>query len=446
MKIIGSNRSEQLKKLCVSSKNAKISDIVMSDGDDMFIIKNTSLSYIDKTIYKPIGIIAVEQTEYTQCAMVALKYAHYKDGGSMFPVGIVVGQNDSLIFENQSLYNGKKLSSVWEECVNEQTNFMNEELVANSNTGYSPAVCACIKYSTPGTKHHNWYLPSIAELKSYADNISKIRKSAFLIRQHYCNNTSITHNIKLDANGLITHTKYLSSNEIDKFFVVGIDAILNKMCGIMKTERGIVLPFCNVYTPPTNNGLYVVRKDMKLVLPTDINKDTPNEYVGVAIVTNKTNVIVSKNDIKSFKHDASGQCFKKLSATSLSHSEYIHTLGSPSSTNKCVSFELEEWNSGALSHTDGYCTTNKTTLSKYACKYGEQYVPSMCELAIMKIYLNELNDILKLIDGSPLETSEYMSSTSYNTMYYWCLDMNTGLTNIKKNDTRMNVRMCIHLK
>ena len=54
MKIIGSNRSEQLKKLCVSSKNAKVSDIVMSDGDDMFIIKNTSLSYIDKTIYKPI--------------------------------------------------------------------------------------------------------------------------------------------------------------------------------------------------------------------------------------------------------------------------------------------------------------------------------------------------------------------------------------------------------
>ena len=54
-------------------------------------------------------------------------------------------------------------------CTKENKDLTNG-VTNNSGTGYSPAVCCCVAYSTPGTKPGDWYLPSVGELyKIYAN-------------------------------------------------------------------------------------------------------------------------------------------------------------------------------------------------------------------------------------------------------------------------------------
>ena len=48
-------------------------------------------------------------------------------------------------------------------CTKENKDLTNG-VTNNSGTGYSPAACCCVAYSTPGTKPGDWYLPSIGEL------------------------------------------------------------------------------------------------------------------------------------------------------------------------------------------------------------------------------------------------------------------------------------------
>ena len=52
----------------------------------------------------------------------------------------------------------------------------------NSDTGYSPAVCCCVAYSTPGTKPGDWYLPSVGELRQIYANKTAINEKRTAIK------------------------------------------------------------------------------------------------------------------------------------------------------------------------------------------------------------------------------------------------------------------------
>lgn len=421
----------------------------MTDGDDMFIIKKTSLPSIDKNTYIPIGIIAVPKTADTKCAMVALKYASKTGTGNMVPELLPTGQYKSRLFDKQSEFLGEPMNKVWLDCATEQPDYMYDDVKLNTGFGYSVAACSCAKFSTIGTDYKEWYVPSINELRYYCDNISSIRDSAFLINHYYPNIVSVWHNPELDSNSTLDAYTYLSCNEVDREFMKAVDGMTGNVIKYIKTGLGIVVPFHVVHTAPTKTGVYAVTTDMKLVLPSKVDRTTPDKYIGVAVVTNIASFIVSKSDIREFTYDCTSACYGRLSTNVSDNKGYIHTLGTKDSEldeRHKVSMDVKDWKSGAISDLDGHKNTNIATIVKYSDEYGEYYVPSMGELALMKVYLNDVNDVLFNIGGTPIyKVRRYMSSTLYNRLYYWCLDMNTGMSDIKKITIGMNVRMFIRI-
>ena len=49
-------------------------------------------------------------------------------------------------------------------------------------TGYSPAACCCVAYSTPGTKSGDWYLPMPGELYQIYANKTAINEKRTAIK------------------------------------------------------------------------------------------------------------------------------------------------------------------------------------------------------------------------------------------------------------------------
>ena len=66
-----------------------------------------------------------------------------------------------------------------QQCLSKATNqdVICDGVTNNSGTGYSPAACCCVAYSTPGTKPGDWYLPMLGELyQIYANKAAIDRK------------------------------------------------------------------------------------------------------------------------------------------------------------------------------------------------------------------------------------------------------------------------------
>ena len=66
-------------------------------------------------------------------------------------------------------------------CTKENKDLTNG-VTNNSGTGYSPAVCCCVAYSTPGTKPGDWYLPMPGELYQIYANKTAINKKRTAIK------------------------------------------------------------------------------------------------------------------------------------------------------------------------------------------------------------------------------------------------------------------------
>ncbi len=74
-----------------------------------------------------------------------------------------------------------QVGGIWntKRCVFKATNQdkTSDKVDNNSGTGYSPAACCCDRYSTPGTKPGDWYLPSLGELYQITNRKSDINKA-----------------------------------------------------------------------------------------------------------------------------------------------------------------------------------------------------------------------------------------------------------------------------
>ena len=67
------------------------------------------------------------------------------------------------------------------KATNQDQNICNG-VTNNYNTGYSPAACCCVAYSTPGTKPGDWYLPMPGELYQIYANKAAINEKRTAIK------------------------------------------------------------------------------------------------------------------------------------------------------------------------------------------------------------------------------------------------------------------------
>ena len=85
---------------------------------------------------------------------------------------------------NSTSYIGGKWNT--QQClskaINQDQNICGKPITNNSGTGYSPAACCCVAYSTPGTKPGDWYLPAIGELYQIYANKTAINEKRTAIK------------------------------------------------------------------------------------------------------------------------------------------------------------------------------------------------------------------------------------------------------------------------
>ena len=68
------------------------------------------------------------------------------------------------------------------KATNQDQNICGKPITNSGDTGYSPAACCCVAYSTPGTKPGDWYLPMPGELYKIYRNKKAINEKRTAIK------------------------------------------------------------------------------------------------------------------------------------------------------------------------------------------------------------------------------------------------------------------------
>ena len=68
------------------------------------------------------------------------------------------------------------------KATNQDQNICGKPITNSGDTGYSPAACCCVAYSTPGTKSGDWYLPMPGELYQIYANKAAINEKRTAIK------------------------------------------------------------------------------------------------------------------------------------------------------------------------------------------------------------------------------------------------------------------------
>ena len=107
--------------------------------------------------------------------------------GTENPQYIYFGNYDTTIGNvkggtDKTSYIGGKWNT--QQCLSKATNqgVICDGVTNNSGTGYSPAACCCVAYSTPGTKSGDWYLPMPGELYQIYANKTAINEKRTAIK------------------------------------------------------------------------------------------------------------------------------------------------------------------------------------------------------------------------------------------------------------------------
>ena len=181
-----------------SKKTPAVADVLYSTADGKLTL-DAQTNSVDNT---PIAICVIpEVTENFKngddstgavktARFVSLNYMNYntpttgnKDTQAMYfgnyglTIGNVKGSTD------KTSYIGGKWNT--QQCLSKATNQdqnICDGVTNNSGTGYSPAACCCVAYSTPGTKPGDWYLPSIGELYEIYANKTAINEKRTAIK------------------------------------------------------------------------------------------------------------------------------------------------------------------------------------------------------------------------------------------------------------------------
>ena len=181
-----------------SKKTPAVADVLYSTADGRLTL-DAQTDNVDNT---PIAICVIpEVTENFKngdnstgavktARFVSLNYMNYntpttgnKDVQSIYfgnfgtTIGNVKGGTD------ETSYIGGKWNT--QQCLSKATNQdqnICDGVTNNSGTGYSPAACCCVAYSTPGTKPGDWYLPMPGELYQIYANKTAINEKRTAIK------------------------------------------------------------------------------------------------------------------------------------------------------------------------------------------------------------------------------------------------------------------------
>ena len=174
-----------------SKKKPAVADILYSTSDGKLTL-DAQTNNVDNT---PIAICVIpEVTENFKngddstgavktARFVSLNYMHpaYPAEGRTSAYSMYFGNYGTTIGNvkggtSSTSYIGGKWNT--QQCLSKATNqdVICDGVTNNSGTGYSPAACCCVAYSTPGTKSGDWYLPMPGELYQIYANKTAINE------------------------------------------------------------------------------------------------------------------------------------------------------------------------------------------------------------------------------------------------------------------------------
>ena len=181
-----------------SKKKPEVADILYSTKDGKLTL-DAQTNSVNNT---PIAICVIpEVTENFKngdnsagavktARFVSLNYMNYNTPttGNKDVQSIYFGNYGTIIGNvkggtNSTAYIGGKWNT--QQCLSKATNQdqnICDGVTNNYTTGYSPAACCCVAYSTPGTKPGDWYLPSIGELYQIYANKAAINEKRTAIK------------------------------------------------------------------------------------------------------------------------------------------------------------------------------------------------------------------------------------------------------------------------
>ena len=180
-----------------SKKKPAVADILYSTADGKLTL-DAQTNGVNNT---PIAICVIpEVTENFKngddstgavktARFVSLNYMNYNTPatGNKNPQYIYFGNYGTTIGNvkggtDETSYIGGKWNT--QQCVSKATNqgVICDGVTNNSGTGYSPAACCCVAYSTPGTKSGDWYLPMPGELYQIYANKTAINEKRTAIK------------------------------------------------------------------------------------------------------------------------------------------------------------------------------------------------------------------------------------------------------------------------
>ena len=180
-----------------TKKKPAVADVLYSTADGKLTL-DAQTNNVDNT---PIAICVIpevtENFKNGDNSEGAVKTARFVSLNYMHPAHPAEGQSSPYIMcfgnygttignvkgsTNSTLYIGGKWNT--QQCLSKATNqdVICDGVTNNSGTGYSPAACCCVAYSTPGTKSGDWYLPAMGELYQIYNNKTAINEKRTAIK------------------------------------------------------------------------------------------------------------------------------------------------------------------------------------------------------------------------------------------------------------------------
>lgn len=100
----------------------------------------------------------------------------------------------------------------------------------------------------------------------------------------------------------------------------------------------------------------------------------------------------------------------------------------------------------ATSDWDGFNNTNykQNSLNSEINLTKNRYIPSLAQLHLILININDVNAALIEANGEPMKDDWYWSSTERNNTNAWCVDFNSGNINNYNKNTKNIVRLSIN--
>ena len=141
------------------------------------VIENFSEGDDSTGSVKTARFVSLNYMDYNTPATGNKDYQYMYFGNNGVTIGNVKGGTD------ETSYIGGKWNT--QQCVSKATNQdqnICDGVTNTSGTGYSPAACCCVAYSTPGTKSGDWYLPMPGELYQIYANKTTINEKRTAIK------------------------------------------------------------------------------------------------------------------------------------------------------------------------------------------------------------------------------------------------------------------------